>query len=317
MNDVLSGSWPGEIYLFRGRMDGKFAAVEAIKGKNNRRLKAGKASAAFAADWDADGDLDLVIGNLEGEIYLARNEGTSRQWAFAQPQRLPAAGGAVKVEGDAGPAVADWDGDGKPDLITGAGDGSVTWYRNAGSAKEPALAAGVTLVPASKEGAYPSNRSREGAPSPARGARTKICAADWNHDGRLDLLVGDFSAFEETPPEPKPDEQAAVEKAKREYAEAEKRYFKAYSESRLPELWREHGRLEEAPEDENPEAEKARLEKLEQIKAEIEKIEKQLEPLSKEFAALADKVPQSKYLYHGWVWLFERKPAAPVEIRKF
>src|SRR5437868_8071022 len=34
-------------------------------------------------------------------------------------------------------AVADWDGDGLADLIVGCGDGSVIFYRNIGTAKEP------------------------------------------------------------------------------------------------------------------------------------------------------------------------------------
>ena len=78
-------------------------------------------------------------------------------------------------------AGGDLNGDGKPDLLVGAGDGSVTWFRNVGARKEPKFAAGVTLVPASVSG------DGTDAPKEARrGTRAKVCAVDWNGDGRLD-----------------------------------------------------------------------------------------------------------------------------------
>jgi hypothetical protein len=42
------------------------------------------------------------------------------------------------------PRAVDWDGDGKTDLLVGAG-GAVWFYRNAGTAQKPAFAAGVRL----------------------------------------------------------------------------------------------------------------------------------------------------------------------------
>ena len=36
-------------------------------------LNVGHASTAFAVDWDANGTLDLVLGNIRGEVHLARS----------------------------------------------------------------------------------------------------------------------------------------------------------------------------------------------------------------------------------------------------
>ena len=100
--------------------------------------------------------------------------------------------------------MADWDGDGQKDLLVGAGDGSVTLFRNTGTATAPELAAGVTLVPKG-EVEYGADAPRE----PRRGVRAKVCATDWDGDGRLDLLLGDFATQKPDRPEPTPEQRPA------------------------------------------------------------------------------------------------------------
>jgi hypothetical protein len=191
INDLLSGSWPGEIYFFKGHGHGQFDLPVTLKDQAGNVLKVGSASAVFAADLKGDGRLDLIVGDIDGNVWFIPNEGTAKAWAFGSPQHLRAGIEDIKVEGDAGPTIADWDGDGKPDLLCGSADGSVRFYRNTGKVdphtKLPILAAPRVLVPASSEqGAEP------GKP-PTRGIRSKICVTDWNGDGKPDLLLGDFS----------------------------------------------------------------------------------------------------------------------------
>jgi hypothetical protein len=143
-------------------------------------------------DDDGDGDLDLYIGNIAGRVIRIENKGTAKKYSFDMSTRAPvtAAGQPVKVEGDAGPLAADWDGDGLADLLVGSADGSVRWYRNAGKKGAAEYAAGVELLPKSNND-YGKPVEHGGAPA-GPGLRVKVGVADWNGDGRLDLLVGDL-----------------------------------------------------------------------------------------------------------------------------
>ncbi len=185
--DIISGSFPGEIYFFRRQPDGKFAAGEVLKDKDGKPLNVGHASAAFAVDWDGNGSMDLVVGNILGEVYLIPNEGKGKELAFGTPRRLEAAGQPIKVKGDAAPVVADWDGDGKPDLLVGSDDGSVVWFRNVGTARKPQLEAARRLIAPSRVDWGDDDQRRPGQ----WGLRVKFCVVDWYGDGRLSILLGD------------------------------------------------------------------------------------------------------------------------------
>src|SRR5204862_4077200 len=120
------------------------------------------------------------------------------------------------ASGDAGPTVADWDGDGKFDLLVGTGAGGVFWFRNTGTNREPRLAAAQTLIP--EQGEAP----RAAGAAPRSGMRAKVHAVDWNKDGKLDLLVGDFAPAQAQP--------ELTEEQKAAQAEKRKSWLKEYSD---------------------------------------------------------------------------------------
>ena len=193
--DVISGSYPGELYLFRHLENGTFAGRKRIRGGNGKFLNTGRASTVFAADWDADGDLDLMLGNIDGEVHLVRNEGSRTEPVFAQPVRLELSEQLTGRRGHSAPIVVDWDSDGRHDLLAGTGEGSVIWFRNLGSANLPRLAKGKVLVDKSPCG-WEFNTRQPGQ----WGLRAKVCVVDWNGDGQLDLLLGDRSGTVLSPP---------------------------------------------------------------------------------------------------------------------
>jgi hypothetical protein len=320
--DLISGSWPGELFLFRGGPSRSFAAPEMLKNRQGEIINigggiqespdgsimitghgefeetsdgwvvtyhgktykstpekpisvTGTASAAHAADWDGDGDYDLLVGNIGGEVYLIPNEGTRQAWSFGKEKRLQAGGKALSVAGDAGPFTADWDGDGRLDLLVGAGDGSVSLFRNSRSSGPPDLEAGEKLVPAGS-----TEFGSKTPKAPQRGTRAKVCAADWNGDGRLDLLVGDFASQQPDDPEPTAEEKAEHERIRKELEPLQKRsselFQKLIGSQRVKEK-EEHARLQ-----------------------------KEHSEVYTRINELNDKLPK-EYETHGWVWMFERR----------
>ena len=221
--DFISGSYdPGDLYLFRGEGDGKYAAVEKIldksglalvhhpqefrewselpkrKQQSNDRDAIGLRVASFGSwpamvDWDDDGDLDILIGSFAGDLFLRINEGTREQPVYTtEAEQVEAAGEPLHVNMHAAPAVADWDNDGKWDLVVGSGDGAVGWFRNTGSPSEPKFGSYSELVAAASDDKFLEQTLAEGE-APKLGARAQICVTDYNHDGRLDLILGDYS----------------------------------------------------------------------------------------------------------------------------
>jgi hypothetical protein len=138
-------------------------------------------------DWDHDGDHDLLAGGfITGRIYLYANtaqEAGPPKLRLAGP--LEADGRPLDVVWAAAPAVADLDGDGDWDLVSGcmpltAGGGDAAssehflhYFRNDGTPREPKL----------HEIAFP----RDGQFPHAALASPRF--VDWNNDGLIDLAV--------------------------------------------------------------------------------------------------------------------------------
>jgi hypothetical protein len=215
--DVLSGSWPGDLYFFERKVATVFEPGVKILDKNEEPVNAGKASTVFAVDWDADNDLDLVLGDIGGNVYVVTNEGSRKVRQYGEPQKLELGDLTQSRGGDSGPIVADWDADGKNDLIVAFGNGSVVWFRNIGTAASPEFDDGTQLIAESGFG-FDFSKFQPGM----WGARVKVSAVDFDSDGRLDLLLGDRSGKLVKPPQEIADEapETAIRSAVRRRPES-------------------------------------------------------------------------------------------------
>ncbi len=176
------------MHLFARREDGTFAAPRVLQTAGGEALRVGRASWPSACDWDRDGDLDLVLGNMFGKVFLSRNASGGKELALAPPVPLVVSGVELSLDTtNAAPCVADWDQDGSADLLLGCGDGSVLFFRNQKDAGEPELAPPVELLEKSRG-------PLAGSKLEGHGLRARIAVFDWNEDGRLDLVSGEYCA---------------------------------------------------------------------------------------------------------------------------
>ncbi len=144
-------------------------------------------------DWNGDGHFDIVHG-FTAEL----NEIKGNPQFFAKPQSIVSPGEKIFHKSPTGDQwtftyVVDLDSDGNPDILYGTHEGWVFFHRNLGTAKAPHFdTAGVRLNTADgqpiKVGPMPGQKWDFDV---LQGARTTVAAADFDRDGRVDLIVGD------------------------------------------------------------------------------------------------------------------------------
>ena len=176
----------------------------------------------FLIDFDSDGQLDLLVGDYSGQVNLLQALGVNRNdLSFQKVTRL-----ALPILPGAVPFVADWNNDGRNDLLIGLTDGTVKLFLNDGTNVAPVFAGGFELTAGGSvlnvgNGASPAvidlngdgakdlvvgsrvgavvaylNQGSDAEPQLATGTElflasgaTQIVPVDWDADGDRDLLV--------------------------------------------------------------------------------------------------------------------------------
>jgi hypothetical protein len=197
----MQGGMAGLFQVFWGQQDGRFKQAVTLNGTDDKPLiipieerkyqTENICTRPTAVDWDADGDLDLIVGNFAGSFYIFKGEGTGK--FSPDPELLKSDNNqTLKIVGvHSDPFVIDWDGDGDLDLLSGSSNGGVQWAENHGGKgqKRPVLRAFKTLISPCKKVAYGTYLSEDELQGPA--SSTRIWVDDVNSDGKLDILVGD------------------------------------------------------------------------------------------------------------------------------
>ena len=180
----------GDLDLLVGGFNGRMAFLEntgtttdgtwELRETRYGGMDSGQYSKPFLGDLDGDGDLDLIVGESNGRVFVYRNEGSAQAASWStQPNGQPteadlayrdALGLPQDVGQESSPAFADLDGDGDLDVLIGTSPGKIQLFRNAGSATDPAFEAAGEID--------------------AERLTTTPRAADLTGDGSVDIVAG-------------------------------------------------------------------------------------------------------------------------------
>ncbi len=217
--DIICGDEDGRVAFIEntGRLDARHVPIfrdPRYFRQEAADIKFGALVTPVGVDWDGDGDWDFICGSTAGYIAFIENlsgAGVAHP-KWAEPRRLEAAGEPIRIS--AGPngsiqgpceakwgyttvSVADWDGDGLPDLLVNSILGKIVWHRNVGTRHSPRLSEAQT-VEIEWEGAQPElawGWMRPEGKALLTQWRTTPVAVDWNKDGLVDLVMLDHEGY--------------------------------------------------------------------------------------------------------------------------
>ncbi len=161
------------------------------------------------ADWDEDGDLDLLLSDIKGEHHFFKNTGTKNQPVLAQAELLKVAWTEKPPKPEFNwwqpestqlvtfprcrPAVIDWNRDGLVDYVALDHEGFLAFYQSLLKNGEKWLKKGLRCF-----------LNQDGDPiriselAGRKSGRARIAMADWDRDGDLDIIHNAHGLFGET-----------------------------------------------------------------------------------------------------------------------
>ena len=165
--DMLLGSWSADVALYRNTgtaTDARFV----VEDSSVVSLTRGSNSTPALGDLDADGDLDLFVGEASGTLNYYRNAGSPHAPNFVLESDNF---NEIDVGRRSFPTLVDLDVDGDLDLVVGTDSGELAFFRNIGTPEAAVFVADPSFA-----------LTADGYATPA--------FADIDSDGDLDLFVG-------------------------------------------------------------------------------------------------------------------------------
>jgi hypothetical protein len=182
--DLVAGNYAGVLYYIHN--NGSATAPDFRMPEDHATLQVATHTlgllwcnylAPFLYDWNGTGHKDLIMGEgtySANSIYLLTNTGNTFPPTFDELHRTKIVPGMGKEH--LTPQVVDWNGDGKPDIITGEREGFIDVYLN----QTPP----DTFPPVFADSQHVSFGKTEKI-----GSLTTVCAGDLNGDKLFDLIV--------------------------------------------------------------------------------------------------------------------------------
>lgn len=190
---VLAGTRLGNIYAYQ--IHHNALDLHRYVVNKNSILQRSPSVGSYLAHFKAPGETEGVFVSGEGSIvyYPSTNRlDQNGNLVFGDPlavkQEEPLLhGGSLVV-----PSLADWDGDGLIDMLSGNSAGKILFFKNTGSNQNPAYQDPVALKAGGEEiQIQPGYREDIQGPHEARWGYVCPVVYDWNGDGLPDILTGD------------------------------------------------------------------------------------------------------------------------------
>ena len=181
-----NGPLHGLLYFFRntGSTEEPSYAEPILIQADSRPISTYGLPSPNFADFDRDGDLDLLCGEfLDGFTYF-ENTGSRTEPRYAAGRRLMHGDRPLTMDLQMiVPVACDWDRDGDQDLIVGDEDGRVAFVENTG-----------TMVKGLPQFEWP-RYFRQEADDVKFGALATACGFDWDGDGDDDIIAGNTAGY--------------------------------------------------------------------------------------------------------------------------
>ncbi|MBU4488547.1 MAG: VCBS repeat-containing protein [Candidatus Omnitrophica bacterium] len=132
-DDMFVGEWKGAIKFYQN--DGALSFHSwTVVSENYDSIDVGYKNVPVFCDIDNDGDYDMFIGEMDGNINFYQNDGTSISplWTLVTDYY-----NSINIGSGSAPAFCDIDGDGDYDMFIGESGGNINFYRNDGTATSP------------------------------------------------------------------------------------------------------------------------------------------------------------------------------------
>jgi len=177
-----NGPLRGHVYVALNNGDGYDEPYRLSVGDDALEVY-GAPSPQFA-DWDGDGDLDLICGEFLDRLTFFENVGTREEPEWAEGKFIQDDGETLHLDLEMLQVTSlDWDKDGDTDIIVGKEDGRVVYLECTGEM--------VNGRPAFESPRY----FEQEADNVKVGALSTPYGCDWDGDGDKDLIVGDTAGY--------------------------------------------------------------------------------------------------------------------------